>query len=126
MAGLIDRDQALAVEQYEAEHTPDDPNRVALAAEATGYIGAGLVIAAVALVVGNRWDDLSTAWRDPRSRFSWSAQLTCSNGRRRSPSSTSRGSRCRGNPVRDRDSAHWVGRWVDSQRIQRLTGEKSK
>ncbi len=62
-AGLIDPDQASAVERYEAEHAPDVPSRVPLAAEAIGYIGAGLVVAAVALVVGNRWDDLTTTGR---------------------------------------------------------------
>lgn len=63
-AGLIDDDQAAALLAYETERVADAPaSRVPLAAEAVGYIGSGLVFAAVALLIGNRWDEMSTAAR---------------------------------------------------------------
>lgn len=62
-ADLIDRGQAQAVLVYEAEHAPPPTNRLPLAAEAVGYIGSGLVLASVALLIGNQWDDLSTVAR---------------------------------------------------------------
>jgi hypothetical protein len=62
-AGLIDADNAAALEQYESEQSKSSPNRVPLAAEAVGYIGGGLVLAAVALLVGGRWSELGTTGR---------------------------------------------------------------
>jgi hypothetical protein len=62
-AELIDADQANAVLAYETDRIPSNPSRLPLAAEAVGYIGSGLVLASVALLVGNRWDDMSTAGR---------------------------------------------------------------
>ena len=63
VAGLIDSDQAVALEQYEGDSTPVAPNRGPLVFEAMGYLGGGLVFAAVALVIGNRWESYSTAAR---------------------------------------------------------------
>lgn len=62
-ADLLDADQANAVLAYEAEHGSVEANRVPLAAEAVGYIGSGLVFASIALLIGNRWDDMSTPSR---------------------------------------------------------------
>lgn len=62
-AEFIDADQANAVLVYEIDRVPPSPNRLPLAAEAVGYIGSGLVLASVALLVGNRWDDMSTTER---------------------------------------------------------------
>jgi hypothetical protein len=60
--GLIETTQVDAIERYEAEHRPPAP-RVPLAAEAIGYVGSALVVTALALVVGRRWDDLPTVGR---------------------------------------------------------------
>ncbi len=62
-ADLIGADQADAVLAYELEHAPVRSSRVPLVAEAVGYIGSGLVLAAAALLVGNRWESMSTPGR---------------------------------------------------------------
>lgn len=62
-ADLITADEATAVEQYEATHVVPSPSRLPLVSEAIGYLGTGLVIAAVGLVIGQRWDDINTAGR---------------------------------------------------------------
>lgn len=62
-AGLIGDDQADAIVVYEADHVPAPASRVPMAAEAIGYIGGALLVAAVALLIGNRWEDISTPTR---------------------------------------------------------------
>ncbi len=62
-AELMEADQADAVLAYEIERAPANLSRVPLAAEAVGYIGSGLVLASVALLIGNRWEDMSTLGR---------------------------------------------------------------
>lgn len=62
-AGLISEAEARAVETYEAQQLPERPGRMPLVAEAVAYIGGSLIIAAVAVVVGGHWDELSTAAR---------------------------------------------------------------
>ena len=62
-AGIIDAQQAHAIAVFEASRSPDTETRVPLAAEAVGYIGAALVLAAAALLVGRNWDSMSTPAR---------------------------------------------------------------
>ncbi len=62
-AELINDDQADALLAYELERPTVETSRVPLAAEAVGYIGSGLLFAAAALLIGNRWEDMSTSAR---------------------------------------------------------------
>ena len=62
-ADLINDDQADALLAYELERPTVKTSRLPLAAEAVGYIGSGLLFAAAALLIGNRWDDMSTSAR---------------------------------------------------------------
>jgi hypothetical protein len=59
--GLLTRAQADAIVQHESRRPA--VAQVPLAAEAVGYIGAALVVAAVGRTVGRNWDDLSTLAR---------------------------------------------------------------
>jgi hypothetical protein len=63
VAGIIEPGQGEAILAHEAEQASRRSSRVPIAAEAVGYIGSGLIFASVALLIGNRWDDLSTAGR---------------------------------------------------------------
>ncbi|MFN3218722.1 MAG: DUF2157 domain-containing protein [Acidimicrobiales bacterium] len=61
--GLIDPATARAIERHELTRTPERTSRIPLAAEAVGYLGGGLVIAALTMVIGNNWEDLGVAAR---------------------------------------------------------------
>jgi hypothetical protein len=61
-AGLLEAEQVPPIVQYEdAKHGPT--SRVPIAAEAVGYVGAALVIGAVASLVGNNLEDLAVGAR---------------------------------------------------------------
>lgn len=59
-AGLISPEQAEAILRREEVAAAPEP-RIPLVSEAIGYIGGALVVAAVALLVGRRWDELDFA-----------------------------------------------------------------
>ncbi len=66
-AGLLDVDQAAAIEAFEATGpghaaAATQPRRGALA-EAIGYVGAALALGAVAALLGRLWEDLATGGR---------------------------------------------------------------
>jgi uncharacterized membrane protein len=60
--GLIDEATATSIWDYEVARMPA-ASRLPMAAEAVGYVGAALVIAAAAIFVGRRWDDLVVSGR---------------------------------------------------------------
>ena len=60
--GLISAEQAAAILQHERD-APRSQGRIPLAAESVGYIGGALILAAVALVIGRRWDSLGAPAR---------------------------------------------------------------
>ena len=60
--GLIETDQASAIRSYE-ETRSDVEGRLTLVAEALGYLGAALAVAAVLAVLGETWDSWSLAAR---------------------------------------------------------------
>ncbi len=62
-AGLIDDDEASAITTFEESRVPERPSRVPMAAEAVGYIGGGLLVAAIFLLFGNRWESMATPAR---------------------------------------------------------------
>ena len=67
-AGLISHDQGMRILALEAEEgrsaAPGGaPRRVAVLGEALGYVGAALVAAAIAFVMGPRWADLAAGVR---------------------------------------------------------------
>jgi hypothetical protein len=61
-AQVIDAGAAQRILAFEAEHAAPR-SRIPIAAEAIGYVGAALVVAAIALLVGGRWDDQAVAVR---------------------------------------------------------------
>ena len=61
-AGLIRADEVEPILRYEqAKRAPR--SRIPMAAEAVGYVGSALVITAIALLIGRRWDDISVGLR---------------------------------------------------------------
>lgn len=62
-AELLSSDEATAVETYEARRAAQRESRLPLVSEAIGYLGAGLVAAALAVLVGRRWESLGTGVR---------------------------------------------------------------
>ncbi|MEO8693221.1 MAG: DUF2157 domain-containing protein [Acidimicrobiales bacterium] len=61
-AGLIRADEVEPILRYEHAKSPPQ-SRIPMAAEAVGYVGSALVITAIALLVGRRWDDIAVAVR---------------------------------------------------------------
>jgi hypothetical protein len=61
-AGLIRADQMQSILRHESAKVPA-PSRIPIAAEAVGYVGAALVVAAVALLIGRRWEELAVGLR---------------------------------------------------------------
>ena len=61
-AGLVSGEQAAAIEDFERaaarKAAAEAERRVPLVAEALGYLGGALVVAALALVIGRRWQDM--------------------------------------------------------------------
>jgi hypothetical protein len=62
-AGLVTPAQAQAIAAFEAAQPEPTSPRRSLLAEAIGYVGAALAVAAVGLIVGNVWAELSTGPR---------------------------------------------------------------
>lgn len=60
--GLLSTEQAAAILDHERA-AESSPGRIPLASEAVGYIGGALILAAVALVVGRRWDEFDAPAR---------------------------------------------------------------
>jgi len=60
-ASLITSEQAEAIRAF--EEVPAEPRRVPLIAEALGYLGAALALAAGIVALGDSWQDLSDAAR---------------------------------------------------------------
>ena len=61
-AGLIRADEVEPILRYEqAKSAPQ--SRIPMAGEAVGYVGSALVITAIALLIGRRWDDLAVGFR---------------------------------------------------------------
>ncbi|HUP73961.1 MAG TPA: DUF2157 domain-containing protein [Acidimicrobiales bacterium] len=61
-AGLIRADEVEPILRYEqAKSAPQ--SRIPMAAEAVGYVGSALVITAIALLIGRRWDDIAVGSR---------------------------------------------------------------
>lgn len=64
-AGLINSEQSAAIEEFEereeAAERALEEHRVPLASEALGYLGGALVLAALALLIGKRWDRMNSA-----------------------------------------------------------------
>ena len=61
-AGLIRDDEVEPILRYEQAKTRSH-GRLPLAAEAVGYVGSALVITAIALLIGQRWDGLAVGFR---------------------------------------------------------------
>jgi hypothetical protein len=61
-AGLIRADQVQLILRHESAKVPA-PSRIPIAAEAVGYVGAALVVTAVSLLIGRRWDELTVGLR---------------------------------------------------------------
>ncbi len=62
-AGVIDAQQATAIETHETALAKPDPTRIPLASEAIGYLGGALVLAAVMVQSGQRWHELGSSAR---------------------------------------------------------------
>jgi hypothetical protein len=61
-AGLIRADEVEPILRYElARRTPR--SRIPMAAEAVGYVGSALVLTAIALLIGRRWDEIAVGLR---------------------------------------------------------------
>ncbi len=66
-AGLIDAGQRERIEEFEAREgggaaaVQPPEQRIPLVAEALGYLGGALVVAALALVIGRRWESMNAA-----------------------------------------------------------------
>jgi hypothetical protein len=61
-AGLIEPEQAEAIEAHEREHSPP-PRRISLVTEALGYVGAVLALAGLSVALANVWVDLTPLTR---------------------------------------------------------------
>jgi hypothetical protein len=61
--GLVSPEQAEAIAAFEAAQPEPASPRRGLLAEAIGYVGAALAVAAVGLIVSNVWEELSTGPR---------------------------------------------------------------
>jgi hypothetical protein len=61
-AGLIRAEQVQPILRHESAKTPT-PSRIPIAAEAVGYVGAALVVTAVSLLIGRRWDTIAVGLR---------------------------------------------------------------
>lgn len=61
-AGLIRAEEVEPILRYEQAKTGSQ-GRIPLAAEAVGYVGSALVITAIALLIGQRWDGLAVGLR---------------------------------------------------------------
>jgi hypothetical protein len=61
-AGLIRADQVQPIVRHEQAKTAS-ASRIPIAAEAVGYVGAALVISAISLLIGRRWDAMPVGLR---------------------------------------------------------------
>jgi hypothetical protein len=61
--GLVSPEQAETIAAFEAAQPEPSSPRRGLLAEAIGYVGAALAVAAVGLIVSNVWEELSTGPR---------------------------------------------------------------
>ena len=61
-AGIVTDEQVAAITAFEAKGSPDH-GRGILLAEALGYVGAAIAVAAAALLLGDRWDALNLGGR---------------------------------------------------------------
>ncbi|HSK23125.1 MAG TPA: DUF2157 domain-containing protein [Egicoccus sp.] len=62
-AGLVSADQVAAIVRFERDRGGTEPSRRTVAAEAVGYVGAALAMGAIALLVGEFWQQFTTLAR---------------------------------------------------------------
>ncbi|MBS3942525.1 MAG: DUF2157 domain-containing protein [Actinobacteria bacterium] len=62
-AGLVTAEQVDAIARFERARTPGPAARRTVVAEAIGYVGAALALGAIALLVGEFWDQFTVAAR---------------------------------------------------------------
>jgi len=62
-AKLVTAKQAAGIEEFERAREREETGRGILIAEAVGYVGAALAVAAVAILLGQQWDALNVGGR---------------------------------------------------------------
>lgn len=87
-ASLISPAEADAIEVFEAHLREAEPRRIPMITEALAYVGAALAAAAAAVLLGERWDELTPGVRVASIAIAFTVAFTSGavlRGRRRDP-----------------------------------------